>query len=174
MEANLSACTRTGERVSVRVLCVAEYQRLRDFLYLAIYVPLGSQAPDASIVDHPDLTKYHASFGHVSDDALTAVIGGELVGVAWVRQFTAHDPGYGYCDDAYPELSMAVLPERRGMGIGRMLLDARIACQRALGTCGISLSVSQGNPAQRLYARAGFRVAVQRAGDLLTVLELQA
>ncbi|MDH6129333.1 ribosomal protein S18 acetylase RimI-like enzyme [Kitasatospora sp. GP82] len=53
----------------------------------------------------------------------------------------------------------AVLPEARGRGIGRILLDAVVAAARADGIRRMTLRVLGRNaPAQRLYERAGFTV----------------
>jgi ribosomal protein S18 acetylase RimI-like enzyme len=49
-------------------------------------------------------------------------------------------------------------PERRGHGVGRMLLDATVARLKSLGARQLVLSTADGNErAQRLFARAGFR-----------------
>lgn len=51
---------------------------------------------------------------------------------------------------------LAVLPDTRGAGIGRALLAAVEAEALKRGACKITLEVLSGNPARRLYARAGF------------------
>jgi ribosomal protein S18 acetylase RimI-like enzyme len=49
-------------------------------------------------------------------------------------------------------------PGMRGRGIGRLLLDATIARLKALGAPQVVLSTADRNePAQRLFAGAGFR-----------------
>lgn len=53
---------------------------------------------------------------------------------------------------------IVVDPARRGHGVGRMLLDATLAALRARGAPRCVLSTAERNePAQRLFARAGFR-----------------
>ena len=53
---------------------------------------------------------------------------------------------------------VVVDPAHRGTGIGRMLLDATLAALRARGAPRVVLSTAERNePAQRLFARAGFR-----------------
>lgn len=82
---------------------------------------------------------------------------------------SGQDRGYGYVDDATPELSIALLPAYRGRGIGSQLL-ARLL-EQAQGCCpGVSLSVSAGNPARRLYERFGFEIVAER-GSSLTMLK---
>ena len=60
-------------------------------------------------------------------------------------------------DDATPELSIDVLAEYRGKGIGTELMS------RVLHIAGnkykaVSLNVSEENPAMRLYKRLGFEI----------------
>jgi ribosomal protein S18 acetylase RimI-like enzyme len=53
---------------------------------------------------------------------------------------------------------IVVDPAQRGQGIGRILLDAAIAALEARGVPRVVLSTAERNePAQRLFARAGFR-----------------
>src|SRR6187399_1620498 len=56
---------------------------------------------------------------------------------------------------------LAVLPEQRGLGIGRLLLDAIADKGRSLGCCKLTLEVLENNQrARNVYAAAGFRQAV--------------
>ncbi len=53
---------------------------------------------------------------------------------------------------------IVVDPAHRGLGVGRMLLDATLAALRARGAPRVVLSTAEGNAsAQRLFERAGFR-----------------
>jgi len=53
---------------------------------------------------------------------------------------------------------IVVDPVHRGQGVGRMLLDATLAALKARGAPRVVLSTAERNePAQRLFARAGFR-----------------
>ena len=108
-----------------------------------------------------------SDFGYVAENS-----NGGAVGVVWLRFFTADDPGFGFVDEATPELSIWVAEGERGRGIGGQLLDAAIRAARLKGLRRISLSVEEGNPARRLYmggvgvrhrdvgARAGVRRGV--------------
>ena len=59
---------------------------------------------------------------------------------------------------------LAVLPEFRGKGVGRQLLQAVERKARELGCCKLTLEVQEDNsPARRLYERFGF--ADVRYGD---------
>ena len=79
----------------------------------------------------------------------------------------AHEPplngdecGYGWVDDETPELTIAVLPESRGKGVGAQLLVQLMELARARYLA-VSLSVSAENPARRLYERLGFLTVIR-------------
>ncbi len=93
-------------------------------------------------------------------------------GVAWLLFLGGDDPGYGFVAEGVPELSLCVLPDQRGRGLGRMLLDRLVIAAAARGVEWISLSVEAANPAIRLYRRAGFRpVPDAAAGTMLLEVE---
>jgi ribosomal protein S18 acetylase RimI-like enzyme len=64
-------------------------------------------------------------------------------------------------DERTPELAIAVVPSKRGRGIGEQLLAALLERAREAGHDAISLSVEPGNPARKLYERHGFEVVEQ-------------
>jgi GNAT superfamily N-acetyltransferase len=101
--------------------------------------------------------------GVVAEDA-----SGTPVGAAWLRFFTAADPGYGFIADGIPEVTLGVVADRRGEGIGTRLLAALEdeARRREIRTLG--LSVEPANPARRLYERRGYR-RVGGSGDAHTM-----
>lgn len=72
--------------------------------------------------------------------------------------------GYGWVAADIPELSLAVLPDHQGQGIGGTLLDAVCSLARMSGFPAVSLSVEDGNGAAKLYADHGFD-SVGRSGD---------
>ncbi len=91
------------------------------------------------------------------------------VGAAWYRVLTGDERGYGHVADDVPELSLAVAAAERGRGLGSRLLAALLDEARAAGLRALSLSVDPGNPALRLYERAGFR-RVGESGTSWTLL----
>jgi ribosomal protein S18 acetylase RimI-like enzyme len=82
-----------------------------------------------------------------------------------MRLFPATQPGYGYISADIPELSVALLPEYRGQGIGTDLLNHLIEEARQVYPA-LSLSVSPENPAAHLYERFGFEVINRQATSL--------
>jgi len=51
---------------------------------------------------------------------------------------------------------LAVIPEYRGKGVGRLLMTAVEAKARELGCCKVTLEVLEGNPARQIYEAAGY------------------
>jgi GNAT superfamily N-acetyltransferase len=117
----------------------------------------------SSVAVDPVLSRYVTGWPRPGDLGVVAEAG-EPIGSVWLRLFTADDPGYGYVADDVPELSMAVVAEWRGRGVGRALLQEMIEQGRSVGHPAISLSVERGNFAYRLYADEGFRI-VSEDGD---------
>ena len=61
--------------------------------------------------------------------------------------------------------NIALIPERRGRGLGRALLRRNLDEARARGVCSLFLEVRESNhPARRLYAAEGFREIGVRRG----------
>ncbi|NER79408.1 MAG: GNAT family N-acetyltransferase, partial [Leptolyngbya sp. SIO1D8] len=92
------------------------------------------------------------------------------LGAAWLRLFQPDSPGYGYLDEETPELAIAVRPQDRDQGIGTALLT-RLLVRAADRYSAVSLSVSIGNPALRLYRRFGFET-VEQTEDSLTMVKI--
>jgi GNAT superfamily N-acetyltransferase len=112
------------------------------------------------------LARYVENWGRSGDVALIATEGGHRVGAAWFRTFDASAPGYGFVDEATPELTIAVVPSRRKHGVGRELIEALLERAAGEGHPSISLSVEQDSPAVAFYERQGFERVGENAGAL--------
>jgi ribosomal protein S18 acetylase RimI-like enzyme len=125
--------------------------------YEAFFVPPGDDPFPLSILDQPQILKYHLDFGTRAGDVgvVAESVDGRPLGAAWVRLVE----GYGFVDSATPELGVAVDPGERGSGIGTALLRELFG---VVPRC--SLSVDTRNPALRLYERLGF-VTVRTDSD---------
>src|SRR5262249_16910682 len=88
---------------------------------------------------------------------------GRRLGAAWYRLFPPAHPGYGFVAPDVPELSIRVLAEVRGQGLGDSLLRGLCQCAQQEGYRALSLSVARRNPAQHLYPRHGFEDAHRSA-----------
>ncbi len=98
--------------------------------------------------------RYVRNWGRPGDAGVIALEGPHAYGAAWYRLFTEDEPGFGFVDEQTPELTIAVVPSRRGKGAGRELLDALLDRARADGYEAISLST---DPQQvGYYERFGF------------------
>ncbi|WP_216204520.1 GNAT family N-acetyltransferase [Amycolatopsis aidingensis] len=156
-------------RVAIRPAGAADAAFLTEMLVeAAFWRPEGPRGGVGDVVRHPALAHYVAGWPRPGDLGVVAERG-DPIGAAWLRYFTADDPGYGFVDTATPEVSMGVLPQWRGQGVGQRLLDSLVDAARRAGVVALSLSVEPGNHARRLYERSGFE-QVGAAGGALTML----
>jgi ribosomal protein S18 acetylase RimI-like enzyme len=129
---------------------------LKDMLRHAFYWRSAGLVEDAS------LWRYVAGWGRRGDASVIALEGGFPVGAAWYRLFTDDEPGFGYVHDRIPVCAIAVVPSRRGHGIGSELLDALIRLAREQGYQGLSLSVADDDSgAMRVFEKHGFEKVEQ-------------
>ena len=153
----------------IRPLTIDDEPFLWIALYNAVHVPLGEATPAPEIVREPWLARYVTEWMKQTGDlGFAAEINGSLVGAAWLRRWQQDDHGFGFVDEATPELSMSLLLGHRGRGIGTVLLH-RLLVEAEQQFAGVSLSVSKWNPARRLYERSGFKVVGGPDGDSLTM-----
>lgn len=155
-------------RVRIRPATEADEPFLREMLYQAIYTPPGSPLPPRDIVYQSGLNRYVDDWGRPGDTGLIAALDGQPVGAVWLRLLTGGSRGYGYVNDDTPELSLAILPEYRGRGLGTRLL-ANLLDEAAKHFPAVSLSVAAENPAVRLYERHGF-ILLKMEGQTATMI----
>jgi ribosomal protein S18 acetylase RimI-like enzyme len=153
-------------QIELRSLCPKDEPLLWDYLYLALFVPKGDPPLLRQIIHEPAIARYVANWGRRDDRGLLAVErgSGRDIGAAWLRLWRGVEPGYGFVDDDTPELSIVVRPEYRGQGIGTLLLQRVLADANSLYPA-VSLSVSNANPAIRLYKRHGFKSMTSFGGS---------
>ena len=144
----------------IRPLTQADEPFLWQILYHAIYVPEGQALPEPDVVNRPEMARYVRDWGQAGDRGFIALDakGKQAIGGAWLRRLRGDNKGFGYVDETTPEVSVAVLPEYRGQGIGTRLLT-RLLQVASNNHPAVSLSVAAENPALRSYRRLGFEVA---------------
>lgn len=143
---------------------VKDVRFMRDMLHHAFYAREATFGGEEEPV-----YRYVIGWGRAGDAGVVALDEGFPAGAAWYRLFTADEPGYGFVDEQTPELAIAVVPRRRGRGIGELLLGSLLERARADGLLQLSLSVERENPALRLYEKHGFRV-VREVGNTYTMV----
>ncbi len=157
---------RPGEIPMGRPLVELREARADDLGFLAemlreaaLWRPGGERPGVEAVLADPGLGRYLAGWPRAGDRGVLALDGwgARPVGGAWIRLFPVDDPGYGFLAPDVPELSVGVVEDRRGQGIGRALLEELLELARQDGHSAISLSVEVGNPAGELYRRLGFR-----------------
>ncbi|HEX6664076.1 MAG TPA: GNAT family N-acetyltransferase [Gaiellaceae bacterium] len=129
---------------------------LRDMLKHAYHWRL-SEGPDLPVA------RYVNNWGRPGDAGLVAWEAGP-VGAAWYRLFPADAPGFGFVDEQTPELTIAVVPSRRGSGLGGQLLEALLVAAREAGHTAVSLSAEKGMT--KLYERHGFEPVEETDGTV--------
>lgn len=143
---------------SVRPAVPSDEPLLWQMLFEAAHMGEEGHTSIRAVQERPDLAHYVAGWLRPGDLGVVAETAqGEPMGAAWVRLLTADDPGYGYVDDATPELAIGVVPTHRSVGVGTAMLTRLLELAKAHYSA-ISLSTRATNlPAVRLYERMGFQ-----------------
>lgn len=139
----------------IREMREAEYPLLDDFLYEAIFIPQGVEAPPRSIINDPLLQVYVSGFGYQEHDrALLAEVDGNVAGAVWARIME----DYGHVDDRTPSLAISLYKEYRGYGIGTAMMREMLTVLKKCGYEQVSLSVQKANYAVKMYRKLGFEI----------------
>lgn len=143
-----------------------EYPLLNDFLYEAIFIPDGVEAPPKSIINSPELQVYVSDFGtQKHDHALLAEIDGKVVGAVWVRIMN----DYGHIDDTTPSFAISLYKEYRGQGIGSAMMQEMFTTLKNAGYKQASLSVQKANYAAKMYLKLGFKIVSENEEEYIMV-----
>lgn len=144
----------------IRPLVSSDQAFLWDALHVALWDPPPAPLRPREILEDPHVRIYAEEWGRVGDLGVVAVPDGEEgpVGACWMRRLRG-GVGFGYVDDATPQLGIAVLPAYRGRGLGRRLMADALSAAWAAGIRQVALTVHPANPARRLYESLGFRTA---------------
>jgi ribosomal protein S18 acetylase RimI-like enzyme len=159
--------------VRVRPATTADLEFLRTMLYEAATWRRGPRPPAEVVLADDANSRYLRGWGRHGDSALIATENDSPVGAAWYRLFSEDAPGYGFVATDVPELSIGVVADARGRGVGTLLLGALVTDARDSGFRALSLSVEPDNPALRLYERAGFSRVPSDGGAWTMVLALR-
>ncbi|WP_251388797.1 GNAT family N-acetyltransferase [Mediterraneibacter agrestimuris] len=152
----------------IREIRENEYYVLSEFLYEAIFIPVGMEKPPKAIIEQPELQVYIADFGKSDDWCLVAEVKEKIVGAVWVRVMD----DYGHIDDETPSFAMSLYEEYRNMGIGTALMRDMLEFLKNKGYKQTSLSVQKANYAARMYQKAGFEVIDENEEEYIMVCRL--
>lgn len=151
------------QRYEIEHLTPADKYFVQEIVYQAIFVPKGHPAPTRAILNSADIKKYYENWGRKGDCGFLLVNRSteQPVGGAFIRYYPEDKAGYGFISNKVPELSIALLPDHRGLGQGSLLLQRLLDYLKDSGHQGVSLSVDVKNPALKLYQKMGFKVVRQ-------------
>ena len=152
----------------IREIRENEYYVLSEFLYEAIFIPVGMEKPPKAIIEQPELQVYIADFGKSDDWCLVAEVKEKIVGAVWVRIMN----DYGHIDDETPSFAISLYEEYRNMGIGTALMRDMLEFLKNKGYRRTSLSVQKVNYAVRMYQKVGFEVVDENEEEYIMVYRL--
>lgn len=144
----------------LRPVGIHDVRFLRDMLRHAYHWRLSEDT------ERP-VYRYVANWGRRGDAGIVALDGPHAYGAAWYRLFTKDEPGFGFVDEETPELTVAVVPSRRGKGAGAELLRALLTRAREDGFTAVSLSAPEEQTSY--YEHYGFEV-VEKTPHAVTML----
>ena len=143
-----------------------EYELLNDFIYEAIYIPEGKEAPPKSIINQPDIQVYVSDFGKQKDDyCFIAEVDAKIVGAVWVRIMN----DYGHIDNETPSFAISLYKEYRGCGIGTALMKQMLSALKQMGYKKTSLAVQKENYAFKLYFKVGFKILDENDEEFIMI-----
>src|SRR3954453_17375651 len=144
----------------LRAVELRDLRFLRDMLRHAYYWRLDEDR------ERP-VYRYVQNWGRAGDAGVIALAGPHPAGAAWYRLFSERAPGFGFVDERTPELTIAVVPARRGHGTGKEMLTALLERARADRSEQISLSAAREQVPY--YEQFGFET-VGKNDDAVTML----
>lgn len=153
----------------IRKLRQEEVKILDTFLYEAIFIPEGVEAPPMGIINQPELQIYVDGFGTKDGDiCFVAETDGVIVGAVWVRIMD----DYGHIDDETPSFAISLLKEYRGNGIGTELMKRMLLELKSCKYKKASLAVQKQNYAVRMYKNVGFEIVDENEEEYIMVCQL--
>lgn len=150
--------------IKVRKWKDGEQAFLEDFLYEAIFIPEGVEAPSREIIQLPELQVYITDFGKKPDDiCFLAEVDGKVAGAVWVRVME----DYGHLEEGVPSFAISLYKEYRGLGIGIELMERMLQELAQRGYEKASLAVQKANYAVRMYRKVGFEIVGENEEEYL-------
>ncbi|MBE5945179.1 MAG: GNAT family N-acetyltransferase [Lachnospiraceae bacterium] len=153
----------------IRRIKSEEFYLLDDFLYEAIYIPDGVEAPPREIINAPELQVYVKDFGAGECDiCFVAEVEEKIVGAVWVRIMD----DYGHVEDFVPSFAISLYKEYRGLGIGTSMMKRMLLELKKRGYNKTSLAVQKANYAVKMYKKVGFEVVDENEEEYIMICRL--
>ena len=153
----------------IRDIKDVEILLLNTFLYEAIFIPEGVDAPPKSIINSPELQVYISDFGmQTHDRALIAELDGKAVGAVWVRIMN----DYGHVDEDTPSFAISLHREYRRLGIGTAMMRKMLSILKNCGYEQASLAVQKANYAVKMYQKVGFDIVDENEEEYIMIIRL--
>ena len=153
----------------IRKLKQEEVKILDTFLYEAIFIPEGVEAPPMEIIKQPELQVYVNGFGTKDGDiCFVAETDGLIIGAVWVRIMD----DYGHVDDETPSFAISLLKGYRGHGIGTEMMKCMLVELKDKGYKKTSLAVQKQNYAVKMYKSVGFEIVDENEEEYIMVCQL--
>lgn len=150
--------------IKIRKWKDGEQAFLEDFLYEAIFIPEGVEAPSREIIQLPELQVYITDFGKKPDDiCFLAEVDGKVAGAVWVRVME----DYGHLEEGVPSFAISLYKEYRGKGIGKELMKRMLQELAQRGYEKASLAVQKANYAVKMYQKVGFEIVGENEEEYL-------
>ena len=152
---------------TIRQIRESEYGVLTDFLYEAIFIPEGVEAPPREIINQPELQVYITDFGKQKGDfCFVAEADEKIVGAVWVRIMN----DYGHVDNETPSFAISLYPDYRGHGIGTALMKSMLNLLKSEKYKQASLAVQKANYAVKMYKGLGFEIIDENEEEYIMIL----
>lgn len=151
---------------NIRKIAQKEIALLDDFLYEAIFIPEGADAPPREIIGASELQVYVQNFGGQDGDiCFVAEAEGKIVGAVWVRIME----DYGHVEEDVPSFAISLYKEYRGLGIGTAMMKRMLAELKLRGYQKASLAVQKANYAVKMYKKVGFEIVDENEEEYIMV-----
>lgn len=155
--------------IHIREIKSNDYNLLDDFLYKAIFIPEGVEAPPREIINAPELQVYVQDFGKREGDiCFVAEVEEKIVGAVWVRIMD----DYGHVEDGVPSFAISLYKEYRGLGIGTAMMKQMLTELKIRGYQKTSLAVQKENYAVKMYKNVGFEIVDENVEEYIMVCVL--
>lgn len=142
----------------LRTMRPQDSELLHTFLEHAISFPEDQEWTEETKKEAID--RYLNNWGQMGDIGFIIELKAskEPIGAAWFREFSSNSPGLAFVDEKVPEVSIMVLPEYRGAGLGYDLLRKLIDQASLEGYPALSLNVNKQDPELELYQKLDFEI----------------